>query len=137
MDINGILRCRGRLENAGIPESAKQPILLPKHNRYTDLVIDMYHRKALHTGIAQTLSLIRQKYWILHGRSAVGKVLGPVQYIGDMKEDHTRCPLCHHCQPSVFQNQHHSHILESIILAPFISKQKEIGRRYGFLYLPV
>ena len=61
MDINGILRCRGRLKNAGISESAKQPILLPKHNRYTDLVIDMYHRKALHAGIAQTLTLIRQK----------------------------------------------------------------------------
>lgn len=64
IDISGILRCRGRLENAGISESAKQPILLPKHNRYMDLVIAMYHRKALHTGIAQTLSLIRQKYWI-------------------------------------------------------------------------
>ena len=27
----------------------------------------MYHRMALHTGIAQTLSLVRQKYWIPQG----------------------------------------------------------------------
>ena len=35
----------------------------------------MYNRKALHTGIAQTLSLIRQKYWIPQDRSTVRKVL--------------------------------------------------------------
>ena len=61
MDINVRHRCRGRLENAGLSESAKQPILLSKHNKYTALIIDMYHRKALHTGIAQTISLIGQK----------------------------------------------------------------------------
>ena len=35
----------------------------------------MYPRKALHTGIAQTLSLVRQKYWIPQGRSIVRKIL--------------------------------------------------------------
>ena len=35
----------------------------------------MYHRKALHTGIAQTLSLVRQKFWIPQGRSIVRKIL--------------------------------------------------------------
>ena len=47
---------------AEISEGARQPILLPKCSRYTELTIDMYHRKALHTGIAQTLSLVRQKF---------------------------------------------------------------------------
>ena len=62
MDTNGLLRCHGRFENAEISEGARQPILLPKCSRYTELTIDMYNRKALHTGIAQTLSLVRQKY---------------------------------------------------------------------------
>ena len=35
----------------------------------------MYHRKALHTGISQTLSLVRQKYWIPQSRSIVRKIL--------------------------------------------------------------
>ena len=75
MDTNGLLRCHGRLENAEISEGARQPILLPKCSRYTELTIDMYHRKALHTGIAQTLSLVRQKFWIPQGRSVVRKIL--------------------------------------------------------------
>ena len=75
MDKDGLLRCHGRLGNAEISEGARQPILLPKFSRYTELTIDMYHRKALHTGIAQTLSLVRQKYWIPQGRSIVRKIL--------------------------------------------------------------
>ena len=75
MDTNGLLRCHGRLRNAEISEGARQPILLPKCSRYTELTIDMYHRKALHTGIAQTLSLVRQKFWIPQGRSIVRKIL--------------------------------------------------------------
>lgn len=75
MDTDGLLRCYGRLENAEISEGARQPILLPTCSRYTGLIIDMYHRKALHTGIAQTLSLVRQRYWIPQGRSTVRKIL--------------------------------------------------------------
>ena len=62
MDTKGLLRCHGRLENAEISEGARQPIVLPNCSRNTELTIDMYHRKALHTGIAQTLSLVRQKF---------------------------------------------------------------------------
>lgn len=75
MDTNGLLRCHGRLENAEICEGARQPVLLSKYSRYTELMIEMHHKKAFHTGVAQTLSLIRQKYWIPQGRSTVRKVL--------------------------------------------------------------
>lgn len=75
IDSHGLLRCRGRLENAGLCENTRHPILLPKNHRYTDLIIERYHKTALHTGVSQTLSLIRQNYWIPQGRSAVRKVL--------------------------------------------------------------
>ena len=75
LDTDRLLRCRGRLENAEVCAGARHPLLLPKHHRYTDLVIQMYHKTSLHTGCSQTLSPIKQKYWIPQGRSAVRKVL--------------------------------------------------------------
>ena len=75
IDSHGLLRCRGRLDNARLCENAKHPILLPKGHRYTDFIVERYHKESLHTGIFQTLSLIRHRYWIPQGRSAVRKVL--------------------------------------------------------------
>ena len=75
MDNSGLIRCQGRLENAEICEGARYPLLLPKCHRYTDLIIQCYHKKAFHTGCAQTLSSIRQKYWIPQGRRVVKCVL--------------------------------------------------------------
>ena len=75
MDSNGLLRCRGRLENAELCENSKHPILLPKGHTYTDLIVERYHKASLHTGISQTLCIVRHRYWIPQGRSVVRKVL--------------------------------------------------------------
>lgn len=75
LDKKGLLRCGGRLENADICESARNPLLLPKQSKFTDLIIESCHKKALHAGVAQTLGLIRHRYWIPHGRSSVKAVL--------------------------------------------------------------
>ena len=37
IDNNGLIRCKGRLENAEICEGSRYPLLLPKYHRYTDL----------------------------------------------------------------------------------------------------
>ena len=75
LDEKGLLRCLGRLDNSDIGYEAKRPLLLPKKDRFTDLIINHNHKGSLHTGVAQTLAKIRQKYWIPHGRSTVKKVL--------------------------------------------------------------
>ncbi|MEW8544196.1 MAG: integrase [Candidatus Thiodiazotropha sp.] len=75
IDSHGLLRCAGRLQNAELCENTRHPIILSRSHRYTDLIIERFHKTALHTGVSQTLSLIRQKYWIPQGRSAVRKVL--------------------------------------------------------------
>ena len=75
IDNSGLLRCRGRLQNAELSEGARCPLLLPKLHRYTDLIVQSHHERAMHTGCAQTFSLIRQKYWIPQGRSIVKRVL--------------------------------------------------------------
>ena len=75
LDHENILRCRGRLENAELSEGARLPMLLPKGDRYTNLLINRTHRKSFHAGVSQTLALVRQKYWIPQGRSAVRAVI--------------------------------------------------------------
>lgn len=56
-------------------EGARTPILLPKKSHVTDLLIDSYHRKSMHLGVSQTLSMVRHTYWIPQGRSEVKRVL--------------------------------------------------------------
>ncbi|MEW8544134.1 MAG: hypothetical protein AB2693_11425, partial [Candidatus Thiodiazotropha sp.] len=85
LDNENILRCHGRLENAELTEGARIPILLPKSDRFTQLLIERTHGHSLHVGVSQTLALVRQKYWIPRGRSAVKAVL-------------LKCSVCRHSE---------------------------------------
>ena len=48
---------------------------MPKDAYFTRLVIEDAHSKVLHSGVLQTLSTIRQEYWIPQGRAVVKKAL--------------------------------------------------------------
>ena len=85
IDTNGLLRCQGRLDNAGLSQTAKYPKLLPKDAHFTRLVIEDVHRRVLHSGISQTLAKIRQEYWIPHGRVIIRKVLKDCRVCGRME----------------------------------------------------
>ena len=43
---DGILRCKGRIDQASISESARRPVLLPKNERYTKLLTEKITKKA-------------------------------------------------------------------------------------------
>lgn len=75
VDESGIFRCKGRLVNADLTEAARQPILLPKGERFTYLLVEETHKDVLHSGVSQTLSSIRQRFWIPSGRATVRCVL--------------------------------------------------------------
>ncbi|XP_053390171.1 uncharacterized protein LOC123560839 [Mercenaria mercenaria] len=75
IDEVGLLRCKGRLENADISENAKHPVLLPRKDRLTYLFIDKIHKEILHSGVSQTLAKTRQRFWIPHGRATIKSVL--------------------------------------------------------------
>jgi hypothetical protein len=72
---SGILCVGGRLENAPIAAEAKYPKILPKSHYVVDLVIQHYHQLSGHSGREHVLALIRQRFWIISGRTAVGRVL--------------------------------------------------------------
>ena len=75
VDEKGLLRCHGRLDNAELRQDTATPKLLPKDQRYTRLLIEECHFRAMHAGVSQTLARTRREYWIPQGRRVVQKVL--------------------------------------------------------------
>ena len=75
LDENKLLRCRGRLNNAILSSDNKNPILLPSKHPYVELLIRQTHDKIKHSSVNNTLTTIRERFWILQGRQAVKRVL--------------------------------------------------------------
>ena len=75
LDDEGILRCKTRLQNAPVIDTSKRPILLPKRHHFTTLVIREIHDSVAHSGVRMTLSVVRERYWILRGRESVKRVV--------------------------------------------------------------
>ena len=72
---NGIIRCRGRVNKADLPTSAKNPVLLPEKHYFSRLLVKEKHELVHHNGIQETLIATRQTYWILKGRKLVKNVI--------------------------------------------------------------
>ena len=73
---NGLLCVGGRLRKAQISEEAKQPCILPKTHHVVTLIVNYYHHVSGHSGIEYTLSLFRERYWIVNGRATVKNIIG-------------------------------------------------------------
>lgn len=80
-DVDGILRCKGRLENTNWSFDKKYPILIPRDCEFTNNLITKIHEDNYHVGVNHTLSLVRETYWIPQGKRQVQKVL-------------KKCPSC-------------------------------------------
>ena len=59
---NEILIRKGRLENSEVNEDTKYPIILPKNNRFTDLVILDCHSRVHHLKVRSTLGELSQNF---------------------------------------------------------------------------
>ncbi|KRX59244.1 Protein UBASH3A -like protein [Trichinella sp. T9] len=75
LDEFGVLRVGGRLGRAQLEEETKFSALLPRKGMIVDLLNRREHNRQLHAGVAQTLAALRERFWILRGRSAVKRVL--------------------------------------------------------------
>ena len=75
LDSHGILRCQTRLEDPDMSYSARCPILLPKRSHYTKLLVWAIHQRVGHAGVLQTLSQLRQEYWVPQGRQLARNVV--------------------------------------------------------------
>ena len=73
LDRDGLWRCNGRLSNANIPETTKQPILLLTEHHLTTLIVRECHNAVKHNSVSKTLAHLRSEYWII--RSFVKKLI--------------------------------------------------------------
>ncbi|RLU19024.1 hypothetical protein DMN91_009382 [Ooceraea biroi] len=71
LDNCGILRVGGRLRNSLLEPEAKHPVLLPRNSRLSTLILDDIHQRTLHGGVQVMLATLRQRFWILGGRTPV------------------------------------------------------------------
>jgi len=72
---NGIIHCGGRMKNAEMDKQAKNPILLPKSDYFTTLIIRVIHQRIQHGGVSATVAALRQTYWIPSARQQVRAIL--------------------------------------------------------------
>ena len=72
---DGILRFRGRLGNSNLSLSSKEPIILSLNHHFVDLLVLDAHLKAKHCGISETISTLRENYWILKIRVVVKRII--------------------------------------------------------------
>ena len=75
LDDLHLLRCRGRINNSQLSTTSKNLILLLSNHPWVRLLIQHVYHEIKHSGTADTLSTIREKYWILKGRQAVKKII--------------------------------------------------------------
>ena len=74
-DEHGIIRSKGRINNAKLPYKTKFPIILDRKHKLTKLICMDCHGRAMHRGEKQTLTELRSEYWIARGKSFVKGVI--------------------------------------------------------------
>ncbi|XP_060516106.1 uncharacterized protein LOC132695675 [Cylas formicarius] len=90
IDEHGLIRVGGRLRGSALSFDAKHPLLLPRDHRFTELVIEKFHKENCHPGPQSLLYQISQQFWILSARRAIRHTL-------------SQCYRCFRVQPSCVQ----------------------------------
>ena len=73
--MEGILCVGGCLQNSPLQDETKHPAILPKDHHISTLIVRYYHSTSGHSGLKHTLSLIREKFWIVHARTLLRRIL--------------------------------------------------------------
>ena len=75
-----------KIHCADIPEKTN-PIYLHTKNYWTELLVKEFHQKLFHVGSSNTLSQIRNRYWIPQGRTIKRNV---IHHCGICRRNHGR-----------------------------------------------
>lgn len=70
-DSDEIWRCMGRLGESNLQQDVRHPVFLPRRSHCTELIILDIHRALFHGGTPTTLTKLRQRFWVSHGRKTV------------------------------------------------------------------
>ena len=74
-DEKGLWRCKGRLSNVNTSYAVKNPILISRSHPLATLIVRDAHNRVFHNGIRETLTEIRQKFWIPRVRSLARQLI--------------------------------------------------------------
>lgn len=85
LDKDGLIRVGGRLKNAALPFEQRHPLILPKDNHVTRLLIEAEHTIHGHAGIQATLYALRRRFWVLDGRNTIRKILRQCVHCAKLK----------------------------------------------------
>lgn len=91
LEDNNLIRCKGRLQNTQLPYNAKYPVMIPAESYLATLIVRDTHLIALLGGVRDTLTQLRQSYWIPKGRQLV-------------KNELKRCVTCRKVEGPPFQS---------------------------------
>lgn len=75
LDSDEILHVGGRLQRSLLPEESREPIILPSHNCFVEKLVMHVHCENTHSGVAQTLALLRANYWLINGKKEIRRIL--------------------------------------------------------------
>ncbi|KHJ87513.1 integrase core domain protein [Oesophagostomum dentatum] len=73
-NLDGLLRCYGRLGKSVLPWDTKNPVLIAPNTALASLIISEAHGN-LHCAIAHTMAKVREKYWIPKLRQQTKKLV--------------------------------------------------------------
>lgn len=92
IDEGGLLKMNGRVGNAECIQQ-KRSVILPAQSHFVYLLIQHFHQHtALHGGVQLTLRALRERYWIIHARAQVKKLVG-------------RCMVCYRTKKRLLGQQ--------------------------------
>ena len=93
LSTDGLIRCQTRLAEAEfLSFDAKNPILLPAGEYVTDLVIMHFHEKVGHGSERCTVSVLREKFWVVKARQQVRRVIKQCTFCKRYKRSSYRVP---------------------------------------------
>ncbi|XP_060802199.1 uncharacterized protein LOC132902161 [Amyelois transitella] len=93
VEIDGILRLKGRINAVEGTQQEKNPIVLDKRDWITRLLIQHYHNVFHHGNHATVINELRQRYWIVGIRAAVRSIAHLCQWCKVRKSMPTTIPM--------------------------------------------
>lgn len=75
VDVEGIVRIGGRLDNATITVNQRVPIIIPSGTNFSKLIMLHKYKNLMNHGPQATFAAVQSKYWPIRGRGIVRKVI--------------------------------------------------------------
>ncbi|XP_058827840.1 uncharacterized protein LOC131687763 [Topomyia yanbarensis] len=76
---DGLIRVGGRLKYSAIPYDGKHQVLLPQKHHITETIVRDLHQEHFHVGQNGLLAIVREKYWPVHVKQLIKKVVSACQ----------------------------------------------------------